>query len=345
MKEIQRRGNVSRPAAFEGIELFEKTFSEQIQKTGEVAELKYLFTKKFGDGEDEWPIEADRYRLIWMPGCPHASKVVITWKLLGLDKVISLGTTGVIRSPEGWVFDEDPDGLDPVLKVRCLHDIYLRSYPDYKGRSTVPTIVDTKTGLAANNDHVYMPKYLCCAWKKFHKEGAPDLYPEEVRSEIAELNLWLWRRINFGVYEAGFARSKEIYEKGCVRFFEALDILEKRLADRRFLMGDFITLPDIYLYVTLARFQMNYYQVFRVNKKRLEDYENLWPYARDLYAVDEFAEFTLFDKIKQCYQLSPHLRALFGNVEGIYAKGPDLGGWRKPQERGKLSGHESKFLI
>lgn len=330
-------------AEFEGIELFERTFRHQIKEGGKIEDLKYLFTKKFGDGEDEWPVEAGRYRLIWMPGCPHATKAVITWNLLGLDKVISLGTTGIFRSPNGWVFSEDPGEVDPVLKVHCLHDIYLRSYPDYTGRSTVPTIVDTKTGLAANNDHIYIPKYFCTAWKKFHKSGAPDLYPEELRGDIDELNEWILKRINNGVYESGFARSQEFYEEGYGRFFEAMDIMDGRLKDRRFLFGDYITLSDIFLFVTLSRFQVNYYQLFRANKKRLEDYENLWPYARDLYAVNEIAQYTWLDKIKQHYQLSPHLRALFGNVEGIYAKGPDISGWRKPSGRERLSESESRF--
>lgn len=290
---------------FEGIELFEKTFKHQIQKNGEVGELKNLFQKKFGDGPDEWPVEPNRYRLIWMPGCPFANKAVITWKILGLDKVISLGTTGILRSPKGWVFSEDPDEKDPVLGVHYLHDIYTRTYPDYTGRSTVPTIVDTVTGEAANNDHLYIPTYFATAWKPYHKKGAPDLYPEELRPEIDQLNAWILKRINWGVYAAGFARTQEAYEVGYREFFEAMDELDRRLEDRRFLFGDYITLSDIHLYVTLVRFFVTYYQLFRVNRNRLQDFKNLWPYARDLYQTEGFRDYTFFELIKQHYQTSP----------------------------------------
>ncbi|MDO4312011.1 MAG: glutathione S-transferase C-terminal domain-containing protein [Eubacteriales bacterium] len=330
---------------FEGIELFERTFQQQIQKNGEVGELKYLFRKKFGDGPDEWPVEPNRYRLIWMPGCPYANKAVISWKILGLDKVISLGTTGILRSPKGWVFSEDPDEKDPVLGVHYLHDIYTRTYPDYTGRSTVPTIVDTVTGEAANNDHLYIPTYFATAWKAYHKKGAPELYPEELRPEIDELNAWILKRINSGVYTAGFARSQEAYEAGYRDFFEAMDELDKRLEDRRFLFGDYITLSDIHLYVTLVRFFVTYYQLFRVNRSRLQDFKNLWPYARDLYQTEGFRDYTFFDLIKRHYQTSPHLRALFGNVYGIYAKGPDVDVWELPHGREALSGKKEKFLI
>lgn len=58
--------------------------------------------------------------------------------------------------------------------------------------------------------------------------------------------------------------------------FNRLDWLEERLADRRYLFGDKITESDVRLYVTLARFDVAYHNIFRVNKKRLRDYDNLW---------------------------------------------------------------------
>jgi putative glutathione S-transferase len=328
---------------FEGIELFERTFRQQIQEDGEIKDLDYLFRRKFGDGEDEWPVERNRYRLVWMPACPFANKAVITWKLLGLDEVISLGTTGVLRTPKGWAFTEDPGEVDPVLGVHYLHDIYTRTYPDYTGRSTVPTIVDTVTGEAANNDHAWIPTYFAAAWKKYHKKNAPELYPQAIQNDIDELNGYILKQVNQGAYDAGFARSQEKYEIAYKRFFEALDLLDKRLENQRFLFGNYITLSDIHLYVTLVRFHVTYYQIFRINRNRLEDFKNLWPYARDLYQTEGFRDYTFFDLIKESYQMSPHLRALFGNEYGICAKGPDISTWEEAHGREALSGIKSKF--
>lgn len=339
---------------FIGKERFEETFKHQVDKDGKIIQIDYLFKKKFGDGEDEAPIEENRYRIVWMPGCPYANKTVLTWKLLGLDKVISLAQTSIIRSKRGWVFgpedvEDDPilgkyENVDPVLGVHYLHDIYLKSYPDYEGRSTVPTIVDVKTGLAVNNDHMFIPTYFARDWKKFHKKGAPDLYPEELREDIDELNDWIWKRINKGAYAAGFAKSQAEYDEGYEKFFEALDIVEQRLKDKRFLFGDFITLSDIHLYVTLIRFYQTYYNVFLVNKKRLDEYPALFAYARDLYSIPEFKEYTRLDLIKKHYQLSTHLRAKFGNEYGIYAIGPDESKWELPNDREKLAKNKSVFL-
>jgi len=315
------------------LDIFERTFQKEAAEDGSYAPQENLFTKKFGNGPDEWPVEPYQYRLLWMPACPHAHKVVITRKLLGLEDVISLGSAGPFRTPFGWVFSEDPEGLDPVLNIHYINDIYLKEDPEYKGRPTVPILVDIKTGKGVNNDHFWLPIYLETEWKKYHKKGALDLYPKHLRSEIDKLNHMIYKEINVGVYGLGFARSQAAYEKAYDRLFEHLDYLDKRLENNRYLFGEQITDSDVRLYPTLARFDVVYYQVFRANRNRLVDFKNLWPYARDLYQTPGFGDTTDFDFIKKSYQLSPHLKPLWGNVHSLLAKGPDLSVWNLPSGR------------
>ena len=244
------------------------------------------------------------------------------------------------------MFSEDKDEVDPVLKVHSLHEIYLKTDPSFTGRSTVPTIVDVTTGKAVNNNHYYIPIYLNTDWKKYHKENAPDLYPEKLRDDIDKLSLYVFKRVNEGFYKAGFARTQEQYERGYNRLFEALDFLDEHLKNRRFLFGDYITDTDIRLYPSLVRYYFAYHQVFRANRQRLNDFKNLWPYARDLYQTAGIGETTFFDLIKKHYQLSPHLRPLWGNEYGIFAKGPDEESWSEPSGREILSSDPNeKFLI
>ena len=259
---------------FQSVALFENTFRHQLnKKTGKIDERKFVFNKHFGDGEGQLPVVSDRYRLIWMPGCPHSNKAMITLRLLGLDRVISVGECGVLRDPRGWIFSEDLGGVDPVLKIYYLDDAYLKGDPDFVGRSTVPAIADVTTGAIVQNEAWDIPKYFVVDWKKYHKENAPDLYPEKLRTEIDELSASINKHIN--AYACGFARSQEAFDEGYVSYFEALETLEERLSTRRFLNGDYITLSNIHLYVALIRFHINYHLVFGVNKKRLEDYSNL----------------------------------------------------------------------
>lgn len=324
---------------FQNVSLFENTFKHQLnKKNGKINDRKFVFCGKFGK---DLPVDCNKYRLIWMAGCPHSNKAVITLRLLGLDRVISIGECGILRDPRGWVFSRDLGEVDPVLKIHYLDDAYLKADPDFIGRSTVPAIVDIETGKVIQNEAWEIPKYLITDWKEFHKERAPNLYPEILQNEIDEMCVYL-KKVD--AYACGFAMNQEAYDEGYTSYFETLDTLEERLGKKRFLHGDFITLSDIHLYVALIRFHINYHLVFGVNKKRLEDYPNLWDYTRDLYQTKAFYEYTKLEDIKLHYQLSPHMRAKLGNVYGLIGVGPNNRSLLKPTNRERLSKHNDKFL-
>lgn len=177
-----------------------------------------------------------------MPGCPHSNKAVITLRLLGLDRVISIGECGVLRDPRGWVFSKDLGEVDPVLKIHYLDDAYLKGDPAFAGRSTVPAIVDIETGKVVQNEAWEIPKYLITDWKEFHREHALDLYPQALQDEIDEMSEYI-KRVN--AYACGFARNQDVYDEGYASYFKILDELEERLGEKRFLHGDFITFQAV----------------------------------------------------------------------------------------------------
>lgn len=303
--------------------------AHEVSETGAFVRQDNYFIPPFGSGEGELPVEAGRYRLIWTPLCPWATRQIIALKLLGLEDVISVGTVSPVRTENGWEFSLDEGNVDPVLKIRYLPEIYAETDPDYEGRATVPAVVDLKTRKVVNNDYHHLTNYWETVWKPFHKQNAPDLYPEQLRKEIDELNVILFHEINNGVYKAGFAKSQTEYEKAYDVLFQRLDWLEERLSKSRYLFGDQITDSDIRLYVTLARFDTAYYFAFKTNRNRLSEFENLWNYAKDLYSIPAFKEATDFDSIKKGYLLGNHAH----NPYGILPLGPDLSIWAEPHNR------------
>ena len=122
----------------------------------------------------------------------------------------------------GWEFVYDKDHIDPVLGIQFLSEAYYKADDDYTGRTTVPALIDTKTGKVVNNDYTWLTNYFEVDFKPFHKKGAPDLYPEELRKDIDEMNDWLFDNINNGVYKATFARSKEAYWDAYNSFYAVL---------------------------------------------------------------------------------------------------------------------------
>lgn len=182
----------------------------------------------------------------------------------------------------GWEFNLDEGDVDPVLDVHELREAYLAGDPTFDGRPTVPAVIDIASGAVVNNDYHRLSNYFEVEWRALQADDAPDLYPEDLRTQIDELNEYVFHNVNNGVYKAGFARTQEAYEQAYDALFAALDHLEDRLATRRFLFGDHITDADIRLWVALVRFDTAYHGRFKTNRQRLVDFEHLWGYARDL---------------------------------------------------------------
>lgn len=322
--------------------------SNEIKADGTFKRQKALFSTRFGSEQENLPVEKNRYRLIWSAPCPWSHRAVIVRKILGLEDVISLGEVDPIRPnvPRiDWAFSLDEHEEDPVLGIKYLSEVYTKAEPDYTGRPTVPVMVDVQTKKAVNNDYFTLTTDFETVWAPFHKKDAPDLYPESLREEIDRLNDRIYSDINNGVYKCGFAQSQEAYERAYDVLFERMEELNARLSTRRFLFGDFITEADVRLYVTLVRFDVAYYTVFKTNKHRLIDLEHLWGYARDLYHTPAFKDTTDFEAIKKHYYVSARLSPSAEETDIIIPKGPDLSGWDIQPNREHLSESNEKFLI
>jgi putative glutathione S-transferase len=281
-----------------------------------------------------WPVEAARYRLIVARACPWANRSIIVRRLLGLEDAISIGYCGPTHDERSWRFDLDPGGVDPVLGIERLQQAYLKRFPDYSRGITVPAIVEIASGEVVTNDFPQITHDLATEWTRFHRAGAPDLWPEEVRDEMESVMRRIFTEVNNGVYRCGFAGTQEAYESAYDRLFAALDWLEERLATRRFLMGESITEADVRLFTTLARFDAVYHGHFKCNRNKLIEMPVLWAYARDLFQTPGFGETIDFAQIKEHY----YVVQSDINPTGIVPKGPDTDGWLTPHGREELGG-------
>ena len=283
------------------------------------------------DGE-LWPVEPGRYRLVAAPACPWANRSLIVRRLLGLEDVISLGTPGPVHDSRSWTFDRDPGGRDPVLGIERLQEAYLARFADYPKGITVPAIVEVASGQVVTNDFPWITHDLSFEWREHHRPGAPDLWPADLRDEMEQVMERVFTEVNNGVYRCGFAGSQEAYEAAYDRLWAALDWLEERLADRRYLMGDRITEADVRLFTTLVRFDAVYHGHFKCNRQKLTELPALWGYARDLFQTPGFGDTVDFEQIKQHYYVV-HTDV---NPSGIVPKGPDPDVWLESHGRESL---------
>jgi putative glutathione S-transferase len=279
-----------------------------------------------------WPAVPGRYRLVAAFACPWATRAIIVRQLLGLEDVISMGICGPTHDERSWTFDLDAGGRDPVLGMERLHEAYLARDPDYAKGLTVPAMVDVASKQVVTNDFPWITHDFFFEWRDHHRPDAPDLWPDDVRHEMDEVMEHVYTDVNNGVYRCGFASDQTSYDEAYDRLWSAMDWLEERLTDRRYLMGDAITEADVRLFTTLARFDAVYHGHFKCNRNKLTEMPVLWAYARDLFQTPGFGDNTVFDQIKtHYYVVHTHL-----NPSGIVPRGPGLDAWLLPHGRETL---------
>lgn len=256
------------------------------------------------DGSTPYPAVAGRYHLYISLACPWACRTLITLKLRQLEEVIGVTVVDPVRDDRGWAFRDGPGHTaDPVNRFQFLAEAYLASDPGYQGRVTVPVLWDKVTGCIVNNSE----DDICRMFNDVFTGPAgsrADLFPEDIRGEQDALSSFIYEQVNNGVYRAGFATSQEAYEKACRGVFAALDRLESRLAQGRYLFGNRIVESDWRLFCTLIRFDAVYHGHFKCNVRRIVDYPNLQGYLLDLYQQPHIAETVNFDHIKRHYYIT-----------------------------------------
>lgn len=271
-------------------------------------------------GEGGFKAEPGRYHLYVSLACPWAHRTIIYRRLKGLEAIISMSVVNAYMGPEGWTFEPGAGVVpDEVNEASRLHEIYTKAGPDYSGRVTVPVLWDKQRNTIVSNESAEIIRMLNTA---FDGVGAKalDLYPAELRAEIDELNDFIYPNVNNGVYKAGFATEQAPYEEAVRALFDALDQLDARLADRRYLTGDAVTEADWRLFTTLVRFDAVYVGHFKCNLRELRDYPNLWGYLRDLYQQPGVADTVDLAYIKDHYYRSQ----VAVNPTGVVPVGPTL---------------------
>jgi len=284
-------------------------------------------------GTSGFQAEAGRYHLYVSYACPWAHRTLIFRKLKGLEDMISVSVVHWYMAENGWTF-ADGDGVvpDPIHDADYLYQVYQAADASYTGRVTVPVLWDKTKHTIVSNESADIIRMFNSA---FDGIGATegDYYPEDLREEIDEINARVYTTVNNGVYKAGFATTQEAYEEAVEPLFESLEWLDGRLSTQRYLMGDRITEADWRLFTTLLRFDPVYVGHFKCNRRRIVDFEYLWPYVRDLYQVPGVAETVHMDHIKSHYYGSHETI----NPTRIVPVGPDID-YSEPHGRDALSG-------
>jgi putative glutathione S-transferase len=246
----------------------------------------------------EFPLQSGRYHLYVARACPWAHRTLIGRALMGLENAIGVSYVSPVRDQRGWAFDgEHPDARNGF---RFLAAAYEATDPGYEDRVSVPVLWDGEREVIVNNESADILRMLETTFAPLATHPV-QLYPEDLREEIDALGKEIYESVNNAVYKTGFASRQEVYDREVQGLFQALDRLDLRLADRRFLFGSAPVETDWRLFTTLVRFDAVYQIHFKCSTRKLVEYPNLWPYARDLYQWPGVAETVDFAEIRAHY--------------------------------------------
>ncbi|KAI3614075.1 glutathione s-transferase [Moniliophthora roreri] len=270
--------------------------------------------------------EKDRYHLYVALTCPWATRALIVRKLKGLQDIIPVTIASPRLTPSGWPFanvDNFPGTEeDPLYGSSYSSDLYRKADPNYSGKFTVPVLWDKKAQTIVNNESSEIIRIFNSAFNELlpEKYAKVDLYPEELRGEIDELNEWVYTDINNGVYRSGFATTQQAYETAVKALFAALDRVEERVRGKDYLVGGKLTEADVRLWVTAIRFDPAYHGDFKCNIKDIRHgYPEINRWMKNLYwkGDEAFKSSTDFDHIKGGYYSLTSV-----NPNGIVPVGP-----------------------
>ena len=288
----------------------------QFKRDGNQVRFSSGFHQAISSSSDFRP-EPGRYVLYFNWTCPWSHRASITRQLKGLQEAIDIALLEPSMGEEGWWFGESGEYHDPAIGAKYLHQLYSISDAAFTGRVSVPILWDKRTGQIVNNDSGEIARFFNGEFNEFARHRDVDFYPEALRAEIDALNEFIADNLNDGVYRCLLAPGQKEYEQAFDALFKSLDILEERLSEQRYLLGDRPTEPDWRAFACLSRFDAVYYSLYKCNLKRIVDYPNLWAYTRDLYQIPGVANTVNLREIKRGY---------YGMIHrgGVVPKGPEI---------------------
>jgi len=270
--------------------------------------------------DSTYPVESGRYHLYVAWNCPWCHRVLLGRAVMGLEDVITVDVLFPNRStddeplgPNLWKFE--PDGqvgmngkhvqfpsctVDTVLGKKYATEIYKAA--GIEDQKSVPILFDKKTKTVVNNESAEILRMFGTVFQPLAKNTAVTLYPDDKAEEINSLNDWIYRDVANGSYKAGFSSNQDVYETAYETFFAALERLDNILKDRRFLVGDAVTEADLRLFPPIFRFDPVYFVRFKLNKKMLWEYPNLWRWMGDMMRLPGMEKVSNEEYLQHCKQ-------------------------------------------
>ena len=275
------------------------------QKDGSFKRVDSVFRNVISVNDQVYKPETNRYHLYVSYACPWAHRTLIFRHLKKLENHISVDYVHPDMLENGWSFSKNfPKTTgDSLHHKKYIHEIYKISDKKVSSKATVPILWDKETDTIVNNESAEIIRIMNSAFNDITK-NYDDYYPASLRIEIDNLNKIIYENINNGVYKSGFSKTQSAYEDAVKKLFSSLEMIDKILKEREYLVGNQLTEADIRLIPTLLRFDSVYHVHFKCNLKKISEFKNISHYVKKLFNIPAIHSTTDFDHIKRHYYFS-----------------------------------------
>ena len=273
-----------------------------------------------GSGQDQG---TPRHVLVIGQSCPWAHRTWLVRQLKDLAAVIDIALVRPDAATGRWVFQEPFEGFQQ------LWQLYRQSGAGPSARATVPVLWDRHQGRIINNESAHIIEQLDTL-PPGPDAVAATLRPSDLIPSIQTWSAWLQDDVNDGVYRCGFARNQEAHERALGDLFAGLDAVEQALADGRpWICGEALTMVDVRLFPTMARWEAAYQDLFGCGLRPLWSFPFLWAWRRRFHQLPNVAATCPSQTWRQDY-----FGSLFPlNPSGIVPPAPSLASlleWNPP---------------
>lgn len=286
---------------------WKKTSIITSDNSGSYDRVPRSFLDKISEEHEKFKPESGRYHLYVSYACPWAHRALIFLELKELAKHIGVSVVHPHMLDYGWSFNSDWPAAtgDRLYDKQYLHEIYQKADAKVCTSVTVPVLWDKKHETIVNNESSEIIRILNSSFDEL-TGNRENFYPKERQKEIDEINSWVYKHINNGVYKAGFAKNQKAYDEAVVKLFEHLDKVEEVLSKSNtlYLVADKLTEADIRLLTTLIRFDTVYNIHFKCSLRKISEYKFLDEYLETHLSLEAVKKTTNYDHIKQHYYYS-----------------------------------------
>jgi len=204
--------------------------------------------------------------------CPWCHRLIITHTLLKLSNEIKIIFLKPNYKTGEWIFKKD------FYNCKNLKEVYSKCDQSKIFRATVPIFInyeDREMKLISNESRDILKILNSNTFNLSSKNNLIKDCDEKLLDLINE-------EINNGVYKCGFARNQNAYIEASQKLFSALTTIEQMLQENGgpWLLGNEISVADIYLFPTIIRWELVYSKLFKCTEKDIYFFENIiqWRY-------------------------------------------------------------------